>query len=366
MKLLIWSQAGDEHGVAVTRALREQGHDVDRLFVADVPQRAESTYDLRSDEPSFAFQGVGEAHRRLAHDVVWLRRPSRPDVEGAGHPDDRLLVENECRKFVENLWQAELPCATWINTPWGRTQGNSKILQLSVARSMGLRIPRTLVSNNPRKIRDFIQSNRPGETIYKPLVLDDWCEDGRVVAKTRTAVVSEHDLPRDSVMRSTPGIFQERLQKDFEVRATFFDDVEISVSLQSQREVSSSIDWRNVPTSRLDIAPISLPPSVREACLRLMERLEIRFGCFDFVVRGGEWTFLEVNQMGQFLWMEVRCPELRALSTFCQFISQAHIGRLRQVVDDDIRLSKVMPGSFHETRNQELKLRPSRPRAGVY
>jgi hypothetical protein len=39
--------------------------------------------------------------------------------------------------------------------------------------------------------------------------------------------------------------------------------------------------------------------------LAVMAHLGITYGAFDFVVdEDGGWTFLEVNSMGQYLWLE--------------------------------------------------------------
>ena len=51
----------------------------------------------------------------------------------------------------------------------------------------------------------------------------------------------------------------------------------------------------------------------------LMRMLGLAFGCIDLIVTPqGEYVFLEVNEMGQFLWVEQRepaCPLLRAFAT---------------------------------------------------
>jgi hypothetical protein len=45
------------------------------------------------------------------------------------------------------------------------------------------------------------------------------------------------------------------------------------------------------------------------------------FCCFDFTVTpGGDHVFLEANQMGQFLWVEEKVPELPMLDTMCAFL----------------------------------------------
>jgi biotin carboxylase len=69
------------------------------------------------------------------------------------------------------------------------------------------------------------------------------------------------------------------------------------------------------------IEPDRLPPEVEEGCLRLMRRLGLLFGCFDFIVTPeGEHVFLEVNPAGQFLWVEEANPEILLLAPFVDFL----------------------------------------------
>ena len=46
-------------------------------------------------------------------------------------------------------------------------------------------------------------------------------------------------------------------------------------------------------------------------------------GCIDIVVdKDGTYQFLEVNQQGQFLWIEQLCPEVKLLDAFVRFLCQ--------------------------------------------
>jgi hypothetical protein len=64
-----------------------------------------------------------------------------------------------------------------------------------------------------------------------------------------------------------------------------------------------------------------LPERVERACLELLRRLGLVFGCFDFIVtpEGGH-VFLEVNSAGQFLWVEEASPEIPMLAPFVDFL----------------------------------------------
>src|SRR6185295_14798986 len=47
----------------------------------------------------------------------------------------------------------------------------------------------------------------------------------------------------------------------------------------------------------------------------------IVFGCFDFIVTPqDEYIFLEVNEMGQFLWVEEINPAIMLLEPFAEFL----------------------------------------------
>jgi hypothetical protein len=144
-----------------------------------------------------------------------------------------------------------------------------------------------------------------------------WEEDGEVFS-SQTAVISANTLPSQATLQMTPGIYQSQILKAYEVRATFFNDHCIAVKIDNQNEV----DWRSLFfKGRVPVSEIKLPSSIQDKCLQLMKQLGIVFGCFDFIVTpSGEYVFLEVNEMGQFLWIEELLPSLKLLDTFCDFI----------------------------------------------
>lgn len=127
-------------------------------------------------------------------------------------------------------------------------------------------------------------------------------------------------------MRLTPGIFQARVPKAHELRVTWMGKHAITAVLHSQESEATRVDWREGQTD-LRVEPGELPGDVWKACHRLMERLGLVFGCFDLVVTPeGEHVFLEINPMGQFLWVEQTIPELPLLDDFCAFLIGARPG----------------------------------------
>jgi hypothetical protein len=82
-------------------------------------------------------------------------------------------------------------------------------------------------------------------------------------------------------------------------------------------------------------------------CLAFMRRLGIVFGCLDVIRRpDGGYTFLEVNEMGAFLWVEEFQPSMHLLSSFCDFLCNpdldAKASRSRDSLGlDDFRASEA-------------------------
>ncbi len=52
-----------------------------------------------------------------------------------------------------------------------------------------------------------------------------------------------------------------------------------------------------------------------------MKKLGLVFGCFDFIVTpDNEYYFLEINEQGQFLWIEEVNPDIKMLDAFVNFL----------------------------------------------
>lgn len=60
-----------------------------------------------------------------------------------------------------------------------------------------------------------------------------------------------------------------------------------------------------------------MPKLIEQQCVALMKKLGLAFGCFDLIVTPeNEYYFLEVNEQGQFLWVEEENPNISMLNTF--------------------------------------------------
>lgn len=321
-RILIPSYVKDIHATAVVDALRVKGLDPVVWHGADMPTRQTSSM-LFSDDGAVRWEATGpelDISSGKPFDVVWFRRPAYPVLPQDMHPGDRTVAYRECREYVQGLWHFVSPDAFWVNPLSSRHRSMIKAVQLSEAAALGLKIPPTLFSNDPEQIRLFLRTF-PGEAIYKPFLATLWTtEDSASYLFTSNLTVE--DLPEDEMLRLTAGIFQKRIPKAYELRITYMGDFAVAAKLLSQKDAASELDWRAAFT-RLPLEPIEISPELDRACRRLMERLDIVFGCFDFVVTPeGDHYFMEVNEMGQFLWIEEINPEVQLLDPFCEFLIQ--------------------------------------------
>ncbi|HEX6884699.1 MAG TPA: hypothetical protein VF530_15095 [Planctomycetota bacterium] len=318
MRLLIATFAGDVHALEVALVLRDRGHEVVQWYGSDFPTLQSASVELDGRSASWSAHGPELALDGREFDVVWYRRSAHPVLPARMHPGDRPVAQRECEDFLACLWALVSPGAYWVNPPASRARAELKLVQLREAQRAGLEVPRTLSSNDPARIRAFL-AQAGGPVVYKAFY-PAWWSDGDRVAHLLTSEVDAAALPEDEVLRLTPGIFQPRIEKAHELRVTVLGTRVVTARIVSQAHTATRLDWRR-RTKELALEPDELPPEVERRVHELMRRLGLVFGCLDFIVTpDGRHVFLEVNPMGQFLWVEHSHPEIRLLGPFCDFL----------------------------------------------
>ncbi|MDP2312546.1 MAG: MvdD family ATP-grasp ribosomal peptide maturase, partial [Pseudomonadota bacterium] len=180
-----------------------------------------------------------------------------------------------------------------------------KVLQLQIARAVGLDVPRTLVSNDPAQVRAFA-ARCDGALVAKMMhsfaIYDDAGNEGVVF----TNPVSAADLADLDGLALCPMTFQERLPKARELRVTVVGDRVFAASIDSQASPRAQHDWRRDGERLMeDWQPTALPTAAEEGLLRLVERLGLDYGAADFILTpDGRCVFLEINPAGEFFWLQ--------------------------------------------------------------
>jgi glutathione synthase/RimK-type ligase-like ATP-grasp enzyme len=348
-RILIPTYSGDIHAVAVGIALKRKGHEPVLWYSADFPTRQRGSIYISEQGYHWQFSGP-ELNEIDGHfDVVWFRRPGLPLLPDDLHPGDRKVAQNACDAFYRSVWQFLAPDAFWVNPLQTRMRADSKPIQLIEARRLGLKIPPTLCTNDPDAIRSFLARREEGDSVYKSFVPAKWkTEQG--VALLYTSDISIHALPEDDLLQISAGIFQRKIPKQYELRVTYIGDRPFAVKIFSQESEQAKLDWRRAHTS-LRIEGVTLPEDVDRRCRDLMKSLGIVFGCFDFIVTPEEeYYFLEVNPMGQFLWVEEGAPDLLLLDAFCEFLVQRSVSFSWQASSESLRFGDLRTEVEEQTK----------------
>lgn len=321
MKVLIPTEPDDMHALFAKIALENKGHDVRFIFTADQPTKLKNSVLIDNDTYLWRSTDKYDSYLDNEYDVVWWRRARKPHLpKDVIHPSDYQFVARENALFYESLTYNMAPNACWINPKDAANRANSKLLQLKTATECGMNIPTTLCSNDPQDIRYFLLKHEAEGVVYKPLCSNFWFEDQRMKI-SYTSRISFLELPNNQMLQNTPGIFQKEIKKKYELRVTYFGDYIVTAKLNSQSHAEGKIDWRAIPNGELSIEPYVLPASLEHNIRQFMRKMGLVFGSLDFIVsEDHEYVFLEVNEQGQFLWIEEYNTDFKMLDIFVNFI----------------------------------------------
>lgn len=179
-----------------------------------------------------------------------------------------------------------------------------KSLQLALARRLGLDVPRTLVSNDADAVRAFA-AELPAGIVTKMMASFAVYDEAGQEHVVFTNPVSAEDLADLDGLSLCPMTFQERLEKSCELRVTVVGDRVMAAAIDSQALPRARSDWRREGVALLEHwRHYELPADVHAKTLALMDALGLNYGAFDFIVTPeGRHVFLEVNPVGEFMWL---------------------------------------------------------------
>lgn len=253
-------------------------------------------------------------------DVVWVRRPEPPVHNPKVSDADLKFAKSEYRTFYQSITYFLETLPVWVINRYSASRFIvNKAVQLRFARACGLRTPRTLMSNSPAEVKRFMQ--RGARIICKGFTPHVWQrQDQHGVAVAETFEITLDQLPRDEVLTYAPCIYQEMVAKQFDTRTVLMGDRLYSYALHNPKK---ALDWRqDAGQGQIEVEMIATPDEVAQGVLAFAQKTGICFGSLDFAVdANGKWWFLEVNEEGQFLWLDQINPEVRIQEKFCAFIT---------------------------------------------
>lgn len=316
MKILIIAPENDNHTAPLTWALQHAGFGVACWAGLGWTGTRQASVSISGDN----LVQLGD-HVLDPGDVVWVRRPDPPKLNPQTAPEDRKFAAAEYRWFFHSVMYLldTLPLRC-INKYSASRIINNKSVQLLLARACGMNVPATLMTNSPEAVRKYLQST-PGRTICKSFFPHIWHKQVKSsIAVTETFELTEDMLPEDEVLTYAPAIYQQMIVKQFDVRMVLLGRAVYSYSLHNP---TGAIDWRqDAGQGLVQVQLIHTPPEVEAGVLDFAARSQIAFGSLDFAVdNNGQWWFLEINEGGQFLWLDDFNPLLHVQEKFLAFLT---------------------------------------------
>lgn len=310
MKILLLAHEKDDHAAPVHWALMQAGYRSECCGGVSAASGEQAALVWNPD-PAVALGPMAVK----PGDTVWLREPNQPALETIADAKAKFLGF-----WHEIVSMFELLPARCINKPSASNLIANKAVQLRLAVGAGLHVPATLMSNAPAAVREFFD-RYPDSAICKPFVPHIWQrEDSKDAAVAETFRLTRDQLPEDEIFTYAPAIYQQRIEKQFDVRTVLMGKHVYSFAL---RTPGNSLDWRfDAAMSHLEVQIIATPADIENGLLTFAETSGLCFGSADFAVdRRGQWWFLEINEQGQFLWLEQFSPQAALLQKFCAFLT---------------------------------------------
>lgn len=287
------TRTDDATADVVTTELHRRAVPVVRLDPDDFP--AEVVLNARLDGAGLA-GAIRTTTRELSLSQVRAVYWRRPTPYSAPAP----LPEQDARWCIEQTRYglggvlASLPGAHYVNHPWRNRDAEYKPAQLATAVRCGLRVPPTLISNDPAEAHRFAQEQGP--VIYKPLRNTDHLDANGRALTVWVDVVAPADL--DAGVRKSAHLFQRRVVSVADLRLTAVGEHLFTVRIEG----APGMDWRRHYGS-LRYTLIETPPELTGGVRAYLEAFGLAFGAFDFGLDadGRAWLY-ECNPNGQWAW----------------------------------------------------------------
>jgi MvdC family ATP-grasp ribosomal peptide maturase len=301
--VLLLTHSADFYTVElVGEALARRGARPFRLNTDRFPASVRLSARLGNDRSAHLITDAGA--RLSAEEVraVWARKLWAPRMDEDLDERFRGMCLRESAAAFEGFLDA-LRGARWVNELLRVRAAENKQRQLRVAAEAGLRVPRTLVTNDPAAARQFFEETegRMVAKLLRPLTVGMDADSDFVY----TSRVSAEDLAAAETLRHSPMVFQELIPKARELRIAWVAGQAFAGALEASGTSRGQTDWRRAAPEECRWERGEIPAEVSSGLRALMSELGLVFGAIDLICTpAGEHVFLEVNPAGEFFWLE--------------------------------------------------------------
>ena len=308
--ILIFTNKADAHPTNVIKHLISWGVPVFRLNTECLLSDYEFSWWCNDDDCDFYIKNTKTELMLYGHEItaIWDRRPLEPEKLLINYDEqtNKFLLE-EARGFIQFL-RFYLRNIYSIGSIVEDRPAASKMLQLAVARELGIRTPDTIFSNNKESFLPVLKKYE--DISLKPIGADSFFTDDEMeyVFYSRKVKAGDIIAQPNEAFRQTVCFLQNYVEKKYELRITVCNEDVIACKIDSQSldDDKGKVDWRQGYDYGLKQEIVEIPNEIKTFCTSFLKEMHLNFGCFDFIVTpNDEYVFLECNPNGQWLWIEL-------------------------------------------------------------
>ncbi|WP_294296077.1 grasp-with-spasm system ATP-grasp peptide maturase [uncultured Chryseobacterium sp.] len=220
---------------------------------------------------------------------VWYRR--------GGIRFNRYQYENNSVNIHMNetqYWLEDYVLKTLESKKHLNKQSNchvNKLLVLEKAQKAGLNVPEYFLAENTNEVAI-------NKTIVKPIAGNPILES---LEKNCDGIMYTSIVENKIKENFFISFFQEKIEKDFEIRSFYLDGKIWSMAIFSQNDEQTKTDFRkyNLEKPNRNVR-YNLPKEIETKVHQLMQSLDLNCGSIDFMKSCDKYYFLEINPIGQF------------------------------------------------------------------
>jgi glutathione synthase/RimK-type ligase-like ATP-grasp enzyme len=298
-QIVVITDRQDAHLPFVQKHLKRQMVVIDPRTLLD---GVELSYELEGDTMAVSYDGL----RLDAVTGIWYRKPGEIQREDLNVPEELKTYSLCAMQYQITQILSCLQHAVWVSDHYTLRKANSKVWQLEVAARVGFNTPRTLVTSDSAKAREFIEQEGvcivKAHMAYSPAYKD-------VRKSFLTTEISASNMPNLANLHLAPSIFQQYIKTAFDVRVTVIGEKVFAATIRTSKlDKNSKVrDWRiGHYQGEMQIeAYLDFPDEVARMCVEHTKAMGLRYGAIDLIMdTEGELWFVENNPNGQWAFVE--------------------------------------------------------------
>lgn len=234
---------------------------------------------------------------------VWYRRMHAAHKLPAemSAPFREAAAEESRRTLIGLL--ATIPC--FVLDPFQTVRRAAcKMQQLTNAHRVGLKTPRTLVTNDAATAKEFVDSCPAGVIAKLQSAVGIPMDDGLNAVPT-TRIMPKHYEALEA-LKYCPMMFQACIEKKLELRIAVVGRQSFAAAIDSSQLPNGKVDWRVDAHDAVKLwSPFKLPAEINQKVHQFMDIYGLNYGGIDIIVTPeDDYIFLEVNPGGEFHWLD--------------------------------------------------------------